>query len=264
MRVGVSTACFYPQTLEDILPVLADIGVQATEIFINTISELTPQYYEQLGKTAARLGLDIVSLHPFTSLMEGMLLFSVYPRRTKDGLALYQQYFQCAASLGARFLTFHGEREMGFGADSPEKWAAKCEVYNQLCELAASYGVTLTQENVAWCRSGDPEFIRLLAESVPALRFTLDIKQTRRAQQDWRRFIEVEKDRLANIHINDFSQTQTCLLPGQGEFDYAAFFGELKKIHYQGDTLIEVYRSDFKTIDEMRQAVQVLSSFITP
>ena len=113
MRVGISTACFYPQPVEEILPVLAGLGVHAIEIFFNTESEFQPRFYEELGAQARGLGLDVVSVHPYTSLMEGLLLFSDYKRRTEDGLMQYQRYFECAAALGARYLTFHGERFMG-------------------------------------------------------------------------------------------------------------------------------------------------------
>ena len=76
MRVGISTACFYPQPLEEILPVLAGLGVRAVEIFFNTESEFQPRFYARLGAQAKSLGLDVVSVHPYTSLIEGMLLFS--------------------------------------------------------------------------------------------------------------------------------------------------------------------------------------------
>ena len=102
MRVGISTACFYPQPLEEILPVLAGLGVHAIEIFFNTESEFQPRFYEQIGMQARSCGLDVVSVHPYTSLMEGMLLFSDYKRRTEDGMMQYQRYFECAAALGAQ------------------------------------------------------------------------------------------------------------------------------------------------------------------
>ena len=113
MRIGMSTACFYPQPLEEALPIIAGLGVRAIEIFFNTESEFQPRFYESLGAQVRSLGLDVVSVHPYTSPMEGMLLFSDYARRTKDGMMQYQRYFECAAALGARFLTFHGERSMG-------------------------------------------------------------------------------------------------------------------------------------------------------
>ena len=260
MRVGISTACFYPQPLEEILPELAQLGVHAIEIFFNTESEFQPRFYEQLGAQAKSLGLDVVSVHPYTSLMEGMLLFSDYKRRTEDGLLQYQRYLECAAALGARYLTFHGERDMG-RADSPARWAQKCEVYHRLCRLADACGVTLAQENVAWCRSRDPAFVAALCRDVPELRYTLDIKQAFRAGKNWRDFLDVMGGRLVNVHINDFSSAQSCLLPGAGSMDYAAFFSALRSAGYDGHTLIEVYRSNFSSPAELGHAVRLLCRF---
>ena len=260
MRVGISTACFYPQPVEEILPVLAGLGVHAIEIFFNTESEFQPRFYEELGAQARGLGLDVVSVHPYTSLMEGLLLFSDYKRRTEDGLMQYQRYFECAAALGARYLTFHGERFMG-QTDTPERWARKCAVYRRLCGIAAACGVTLAQENVAWCRSRDPVFLAALCRDVPELRYTLDVKQAYRAGHGWKEFVDAVGGRLVNVHINDFSGDQSCLLPGAGSMDYAAFFSALRGVGYDGHTLIEVYRSNFGSPDELARAVRVLSRF---
>lgn len=258
MRIGISTACFYPQPVEEVLPILAGLGAQAIEIFFNTESEFAPSFYQKLGADARRLGLDIVSVHPYTSPMEGMLLFSDYARRTEDGMAQYERYFTCAAALGARYLTFHGERFMG-QQDSASEWKRKCEVYHRLCALATACGVTLAQENVAWCRSRDPVFLRALYNDVPELRYTLDIKQAFRADHHPNELIEAVGSRLVNIHINDYSQKQSCLLPGAGEMDYADLFSRLRAVGYQGDALIEVYRTDFDAPRELQCAIRMLS-----
>lgn len=260
MRIGISTACFYPQPVEEILPVLAGLGVHAVEIFFNTESEFEPHFYEQIGAQVKSYGLDVVSVHPYTSLMEGMLLFSDYKRRTEDGLMQYQRYFECAAALGARFLTFHGERDMGH-QDDAARWARKCEVYRRLCGIASACGITLAQENVAWCRSRDPDFLRALYCAVPELRYTLDIKQARRAGRNWKEFIDAVGDRIVNVHISDFSVDQSCLLPGTGCMDYADFFSRLRATGYDGHTLIEVYRNNFTKAEELARAVRVLSRF---
>lgn len=260
MRIGISTACLYPQPLEQILPVLAGQGARVVEIFFNTESEFQPRFYEQLGAQARQLGLDILSVHPYTSLMEGMLLLSDYDRRTEDGMLQYHRYFSAAAALGARYLTFHGERDMG-QTDSPARWARKCAAYRRLCELATACGVTLAQENVAWCRSRDPAFLRALARDVPELRFTLDIKQARRAGRDWREVLDAMGERIVNVHINDFSAEQSCLLPGRGEMDYAALFSRLRAQGYRGDALIEVYRTNFGEPAELGRALRLLSRY---
>ena len=258
MRIGMSTACFYPQPVEETLPVIAGLGVRAVEIFVNTESEFAPRFYEQLGAQARGLGLEIVSVHPYTSLAEGLLLFSDYQRRTEDGMMQYQRYFECAAALGARFFTFHGEREAGQN-DDPAHWERKCLAYRRLCALAASCGVTLAQENVAWCRSRDPAFVRALCRDVPELRYTLDIKQAHRAGQAPRAFIDAAGERIVNLHINDFSAKQSCLLPGAGEMDYSDLFSRLRSVGYGGDALIEVYRTNFGEVGELERAVRYLS-----
>ncbi len=258
MRFGISTACFYPQPVEEILPILAGLGAQAIEIFFNTESEFAPSFYQKLGDEAKQLGLDVVSVHPYTSPMEGMLLFSDYARRTEDGMAQYERYFTCAAALGARYLTFHGERFMG-QQDDAAVWERKCEVYHRLCALATSCGVTLAQENVAWCRSRDPAFLRALYRDVPELRYTLDIKQAFRADHHPNALIDVMGSRLVNIHINDYSEKQSCLLPGAGEMDYKALFSRLRAVGYHGDALVEVYRTDFDAPRELEHAIEMLS-----
>lgn len=260
MRIGMSTACFYPQPLEEVLPVIAGLGVRAVEVFFNTESEFSPRYYEELGAQARSLGLDIVSVHPYTSLMEGMLLFSDYARRTEDGMLQYQRYFACAAALGARFFTFHGERHMG-QHDDEARWERKCTAYRRLCALASACGVTLAQENVAWCRSHDPAFIHALYRDVPELHYTLDIKQAYRAGHNWKDFLDAMGERLVNVHINDFSAEQSCLLPGDGEMDYAAFFSRLHALGYDGHAMIEVYRTNFASPEQMHRALRVLQRF---
>ncbi len=261
MRIGISTACFYPRTLEETLPILAGLGVDIIEIFFNSESEFHPYFYRKLGEDAARLGLEVGSVHPYTSLMEGLLLFSEYRRRTEDGLAQYQRYFECAASMGAKCLTFHGERDMGF-TDPPERWKRKCEVYHRLCALGESCGVALAQENVNWCRSRDPAFIRMLCQEVPELKYTLDIKQAHRAGQDWRDFVDAERERLVNIHINDYSKEKSCLLPGKGLIDYRELFAYVRNAGYKGNAIIEVYRSDYSEYSELREAVKLLYGYV--
>lgn len=261
MRLGVSTACFYPQPLEQALPLLAGFGVHAVEVFMNTESEFSPAFLETLGAQASALDIDIVSVHPYTSLMEGMLLFSDYARRTEDGMLQYQRYFEAAAALGARYLTFHGERDLPTAQEEPARFAQKLAAYRRLCALASSCGVTLAQENVAWCRSKDPAFVRRLYEEVPELRYTLDIKQARRAGKDWRDFIDAVGDRLVNIHISDFNASQSCLLPGDGEMDYRDFYARLRAVGYGGHTLVEVYRTNFNQPEEMLRALRTLRQF---
>lgn len=260
MRIGVSTACFYPQPVEEVVPLLTGLGVRAIEVFVNTESEFSSAFARQLSSIANSCGVDIVSVHPYTSLMEGMMLLSDYPRRTEDGMAQYQRYFEFTASVGARFFTFHGERNLG-GVDDPARAERKLKTYRRLCSLAGSCGVTLAQENVAWCKSENPAYLRWLYDNVPELRYTLDIKQAGRAGRYWRDFVDVVGDRIVNVHINDYSAAHSCLLPGEGDMDYDDFFHRMHALGYQGQALIEVYRSNFGAPEDMSRALRVLGRY---
>lgn len=259
MRLGISTACFYPQPLEQTIDRIASLGFSAIEIFFNTESEYDPAFLDLLRQKTERSGIEIVSIHPYTSLMEGMLLFSNYERRTQDGFDLYRKYMHAAAQLGAKYLTFHGERFMSQDTlfDHMERSYA---VYHRLCALAEQEGITLTQENVAWCKSRDPEYLRLLTEHVPELCYTLDIKQANRASQHWSHYLEVIGTRLRNVHVNDYDTTHSCLLPGEGSLDYTAFFDALHQHGYDAQLLIEVYSANYSDDQQIQRARELLCS----
>ena len=183
-----------------------------------------------------------------------------YKRRPAGGLLHSQRSLGCAAALDGRYLPFHGGRNMGM-TDTPERWERKCGAYRRLCSIASSCGITLAQENVAWCRSRDPVFLAALYRDVPELRYTLDIKQAYRAGRNWKEFVDTVGDRIVNVHINDFSAEQSCLVPGAGCMDYADFFSALRRVGYDGHALIEVYRSNFASEGELARAVKLLSRF---
>lgn len=263
MKLGISTACFYPLPIEQALDEIGKLGLRTAEIFFNTESEYFEPLISKIERHVMENGLEICSIHPFTSANEGILLFSEYTRRTEDALAQYRRYFEAGQRLGAKYFTFHGERRMGFDTDGGII-DRKIKVYRRLIEAAAECGLTFTQENVAWCRSSDPGYLRTLYESVPGLRFTLDIKQAHRAGQDWRRFVNAVGDRICNIHLNDFDEEHSCLLPGEGTMDYGAFFGELARLGYDRQVLIEVYKDNFDSLERIRRAVEWLAPYAQP
>ncbi len=257
MRLGISTACFYPQPLEETIDRIASLGFSVIEIFFNTESEYDPAFLDTLKRLTDRNGIEIISIHPYTSLMEGMLLFSNYARRTEDGLTQYRKYMRAAARLGAQYLTFHGERFMA-QETLFEHMDRTYEVYHTLCDMAQQEGITLTQENVAWCKSRDPEYLRLLTEHVPELRYTLDIKQANRTGQHWSAYLDVMRNRLRNIHINDYDTTHSCLLPGEGSMDYDLLMQSLKRYQYDHQMLIEVYSANFSDDSQVQYAGDLL------
>ncbi|MBS7224049.1 MAG: sugar phosphate isomerase/epimerase [Clostridiaceae bacterium] len=258
MKIGISTACFYPRPLEEGIAHIAALGLREIEIFFNTDSEFRPPYTAGLARLLREHDLNLVSVHPYTSLMEGILLFSDYARRTEDGFEQYRRYFATAAELGARYLTLHGERMMPGMQETPAAAERKLERYRRLCQTAKEEGMIVAQENVAWCRSSDPAYLQRLFENIPELRYTLDIKQAHRAGHQWQEYFEIVAPRLVNVHINDFDEAHSCLLPGEGSLDYDALFSALRGAEYHKQVLIEVYSSNYAEESQIADAARFL------
>lgn len=253
VHIGISTASFYPTELECGLAHAARLGYRRVELFINAESEYSDCFRAKLKQQLRALEMQVVSVHPFTSASEGHLLFSDYARRTRDALEQYTRYFAAAADLGAQYFIFHGESQRARGLPPAKADARRFDTYHQLCERAAACGVVFTQENVAWCKSADPAFLRALYDNVPELRFTLDIKQARRAGLDWRDYADAVGDRVVNLHISDYDEQSDCLLPGQGKVDFPALFGALRAMGCDS-ALVEVYSDDYASLTELEQS----------
>ena len=112
MKIGISTASFYPLPTEESLLKLAISGVNNTEIFFNSISELSDDFISKLIGIKDEYGVNIATVHPFTSGYEPYLFSRSYPRRYNDTLDLYRRYANAGAKMGAKFLVLHGDRPM--------------------------------------------------------------------------------------------------------------------------------------------------------
>ena len=108
MKAGVSTACLYPDFLENALSELMENGVRTTEIFVNTHSEVVPEFTGMLADIISANGGECAAYHPYTCPMEPMMMFSGYSRRMKDMLEYHKYYFDAMNRLGAKIFVFHG------------------------------------------------------------------------------------------------------------------------------------------------------------
>ena len=75
MKIGISSASLYPEFLEDSLKMIGEAGIKTTELFVNTISEIQPEFISKLRAIKDYYGINIVSFHPFTSGFEHYMLF---------------------------------------------------------------------------------------------------------------------------------------------------------------------------------------------
>jgi sugar phosphate isomerase/epimerase len=260
MRSGISTACLYPMQLEEALPTLTALNFRLFEVFINTFSELSPEYVNSLKRIIDDSGSTVKSIHPFTSGFESFLLFSEYERRFEDGLEFYKKYFETANRLGAQIVVLHGQRS---DKHSPITEQSYFEHYARLFSLGKTFGITVAQENVNLFRSDDPAFIVRMRKCLNSnCAFVLDIKQAVRAGEDPFAMCAAMGEQIVHVHINDNRIGSDCLLPGCGTMNFDLLRRQLRGFGYTGDLIIEVYRRSFNDLQELENAKQVVDALI--
>ncbi len=258
MKVGISTASFYPLETEEALALIAKQDVPCCEIFFNAESELKDSFIEILSEIASKSSLAITAIHPRLSFGEPYSVFSEYMRRFRESVREFDRYGKIAAELGAKYINLHGDRPNG--KLSVEEY---CERFSILSDTVARYGVTLCQENVNGYRSADPEFlsdmVRILGDK---LSFTLDIKQCIRAGYTPYEIAKAMNYQIRHLHFSDHSTAGDCLLPLAGGFDFKGFTDFLISKGYKGDCVIEVYENAYKDYSEIFESHQKLTEIL--
>ena len=252
MECGISTACFYPMETSQSLETLLQAGHRVFEIFFNTESELEPDYLARLQTMLDAYGGRVKSVHPFTCGYEGVMLFSAYETRFADSLRFYARYCQAAKTLGAELLILHGMLSKFRSEETEKRYFAR---YRELYRMGQEYGVTVAQENVTQYCSEDPGFIRRMREATADVcGFCFDVKQAIRSDVDCYEMLDAMGDRLLHVHLNDNRPGKSCLLPGKGTMDLPKLVQTLRNSGYDQDVIIEVYRSDFETVEDLNRS----------
>jgi sugar phosphate isomerase/epimerase len=257
MEIGISTACFYPLYTENTIKIISDLESNLCEVFLEAEYEYEKDYISDLKKEMDKFNVRANSVHAFCATFEAQL-FSEYERRRTDALVIYKKVVEAATRLGATSYTFHGDKRCDDLNKLDFKHYIKC--VNELLDIAQSYNIALSWENVAWCQTSRPEFIAKVKDAAPTLKFTLDIKQARRAGKLPDEYLDVMGSDIINVHVNDFNNEKSCMLPGQGMFDFKSFFQKLNAIDYKGNAIIEVYSWDYDDYTELKTSIEYLRS----
>ena len=251
MHCGVSTACFYPEETASAMRRLCGAGVATVELFLNSFSELTPEYTARL-RALQQDGARICALHPFTSMMETFLFATEYPTRLADGIRFYEQYFSMCQALCIPRVVFHGMLRT-----STFPFERHCENYLALRRRAREFGVDLLQENVVRCRCGYPEAVRQMRRLTgDDVGFVLDTKQLRRAGVPLPEMLDAMGGRLRHVHLSDFTSCCDCTAPGTGREEFHFLARHLRAIGYDGCVIIELYRSGFRDLPELMDGLR--------
>lgn len=260
MQCGISTACFYPRDTLESFTWIAEHGVLVTELFINTFCELEDDYVEKLLHVQRETGIRVSSVHPFTGMIEGFFFASGYSTRIRDGVALYRRFYEICRLLGADKLVFHGDHEFNLKKFSNEDYAAN---FRQLAKVGKEYGVTLCQENVAYCRCSDTRAVHALRPLFgECSAFVLDLKQAVRRGTGLYAMVDEMAGDIRQVHISDHDATEHCLLPGAGDFDFVPFLARLQELGYNDDLIIELYSDNYERPEQLLESMHLINRLL--
>ena len=256
MAFGISTSCLYPQNTEKALEELGKAGVKTCEVFLNSISETTPEFAKILNKIKDEYGMNIVSVHPFSSFSETYMLFGEYERRYKDVLDFYKRCFEFTGNVGAHISIIHGS--LLPGKISHEEYFERFAV---LIESGKDFGVSVCQENVNRHFSESPDFLKKMKNTIGNnFKMVFDVKQAVRAGYSPIDFAEEFKNDIIHIHISDHSEKCDCLPPAEGNFDFKKLISVMKSVNYSGKYIIELYRSAFNQPHDLTKALMYMQN----
>lgn len=248
MKIGVSTACFYgDKEVEETVEYYDNVGITLAEVFLNCESEYTPEFVEKLKEI--KRGLTVHSVHPHGTSFEPEL-FSIHDRTREDAEKTFRKVCYAGYVLGAKYITFHGPfvkagRAMELNYD---EFAGRV---NELCEIAAAYGMQIAYENVNWAFGCKPEFFTKLFARCPDLKATLDVKQAIFSNYEPLRYAEAMGDRIVTVHICDMDRNDHPMMPFKGKYNFDKFFKDIKSRNIEPAVIIEVYRNNFNDEDEI-------------
>lgn len=256
IKFGVSTASFYPVYTEEAFSYLCSGGVKNVEYFINTHSEMCAPIAKRIKKLSEEYGVNIQSIHPYTGAFEPFMIFTEYDRRFEDTLEYFKRFLEAAAYLNAKFFVFHGDKKNGRFTNE-----MYFERYLKMFEAAEGFGVTLLQENVERCKSGTIEFLSDMKRQLgDKAMFTFDIKQAVRRGQSPLKMLRVLGNSVKHIHISDNDRDKSCMLVGEGTFDFKEMFRILSDFNYNGALILEYYDFCYSDKSQVIDSLEVLKS----
>ncbi len=247
MKIGVSTSCLYPMYTEQSFELIAQNGVELTEIFFNANCELQNDFIKQLCDIKQKYDITVSSVHPTMSLAESFMLFSNYERRFNEGLEIYKRYGEIAARLGAKYVIMHGGKHNG----TMDNYGY-FDRFAVVAEAVSQNGATLLQENVVNFRAGDIDALKDMSDYLgDKANFCLDVKQSLRGGYSPYDVLKLLKGKIKHLHLSDSNQKFDCMLPLEGSFDFNDFLSTALNCGYAGDAVIEVYRAAFNDPKEL-------------
>lgn len=254
MKIGISTSTFFNTIApEGMFDLMRNMRVDTTEVCLNTFSEYEKPYVDKLASMRGTMNVTAVS--PLSTQFEPQL-FSPNIRVRSDAELIFKKVCYAGFAFGAKFYTFRGPVNLD-GVKSPDcTWLA--QRINQLSDIAASYGVSLSLKNMRWSYAATPEFYKKILELCPRLFATFDLYNAEKAGYELREFFDVcPAQRISLVEVTDTVKGEWCL-PGRGKYNFDRLFADLDKRKILAPLLIVASSNSYSDYFQVRDSFEWL------
>ncbi len=251
MQIGISTASLFGRYYtEDAVKKLNQLKVDTTEIFLESYSEYSKKFGKKLKKMKG--DLHVHSIHTLTTQFEPQL-YSLNDRARAESFDLLRGTVSAGKEVGAKYYTFHGVARIKKTPITID-FDRVGRITQQIVDECSENKMSLAYENVHWAYYNYLGFFTELKKRVPELKGTLDIKQARQSGIDYKDFLKEMGRDIVTVHLSDIDKDGKMCLPGNGVTDFEELFCRLSDYNFDGALIIEVYKNDFETIEELLQS----------
>ncbi len=264
--IGLSTGCFYRQSIFDCLEPLRNGGFNLVEIcsFPRHLDYHDAEKVEAAARRLDKLGMEAYSFHaPFADHID---ISSLDENQRERALGEILCAAEAAARLRVRHFVIHPGPEHAHHPPAEEllhRLRNVVNVLNRVADRCSELGITLVLENklphLLFGNAG--EMLWILGEiSSHKVGACLDTGHAF-LSDDLHHLLYKLSGHLKMIHAHDNrGHGDDHLAPGQGNIDWAAFFTRLRETRFQGAIILELAggRAAPEILEDARQAMLYL------
>jgi sugar phosphate isomerase/epimerase len=262
MRIGCSTITFGPQSTEEALQRIADLGFAVIDV------AAVPRFFEHVQLIDPPAGevervAKLVSGHGFE--VSGLQSVPWIPDALDDQDELRRRYTvaaDVASAVGARAWIVDANNP-GKGDDAGRRHGEDRfkRTIAMAAELAAARGLRLGIEaphRGTLAQTLDEVVTLLDLSGVPDLGIDLDTSHVLNCGASSADVLDAIGGRIIHLALRDGVRGGEFCTPGDGEFDFGEFFTLLAALGYQGDATLELepVKADATADDRAAEAVR--------
>lgn len=227
--------------------------IDTTEFCLQTFSEYEKPYIDRLA--TLRGGINVVAVSPLSMQFEPQL-FSPSLRVRADAELIFKKVCYACFALGAKYYTFRGQINLSGVKDFD--YSRLAQRYNQLIDIAATYGVTLSLKNMRWSFASTPEFFKKLTELCPRMCANFDMYNAELAGYDLREFLDsCAPQRISHVGVADTAKG-IWTLPGRGKYNYDRLFADMDRRKIVAPVLIATPSDCYSDFVQVRDSFEHL------